>query len=63
MRLGRYEVVLHSSNSITEEYCTSTEKFCINKTDKDLIIKIGRNLLIVSDINKICKHGGGVQET
>ena len=63
LRLGKYDIVLHSGNSITEEYCSNTQKIGFKKTDADLIVKIGRNLLIVSDTHKIRKHGGGVQET
>jgi hypothetical protein len=63
LRLGKYDIVLHSGNSITEEYCSNAKKVGFIKTDADLVVKIGRNLLIVSDTHKIRKHGGGVQET
>lgn len=63
LRLGKYDIVLHSGNSITEEYCGDTQKIGFKKTDADLIVKIGRNLLIVSKIDTICKDGGGVSET
>ena len=62
MRLGKYDIVLHCGNSIAADYVDNTKKVGFCRNDRDLVIKIGRNLLIVSDIDKIRKYGGGVSK-
>lgn len=60
MRLGRYEIILHWGSSFALDFSNKMVHFVTDKQAGDTYLKIGRTLLIVSDITKVKQLHRGV---
>jgi hypothetical protein len=62
VRVGRYEIILHWGNSFACEFITGMLLCGIYKDEQDIFIKLGRLVIIVSDITKVKQLHRGVQK-
>lgn len=62
MRVGRYEIILHWGSSFAIDFSNNWIHYVSLKQDGDTYLKLGRALLIVSDITKVKQLHRGVQK-